>query len=226
MFSTCFPGCEVPSWFFHEAVGSELNLKLSPHWNENRFVGIALCVVISFPNGQEGINSFSVTCKFKLESKDGSRISFDRLVGSWNRHGKKSDKMANDNKRYKMSSDHVFICYTRCSNNIKCLEEQCSGACTPTTTSLEFGVTDEKARVEVLKCGLRLVYASDNPQKTNSDVTDDKDAESYTEEIEFQDSTPIRNGGYSSIGSGSLSSDREDSCGSNESTLQRISLGR
>lgn len=218
LFSTCFPGCEVPSWFCHEAVGSELNLKLSPHWNENRFVGIALCVVISFPNGQEGINSFSVTCKFKLESKDGSRISFDRLVGSWNRHGKKSDKMANGNKRYKMSSEHVFICYTRCSNNIKCLEEQCSGACIPTTTSLEFGVTDEKARVEVLKCGLRLVYASDEPQKTNSGVTDNKDTESYTnmEEIECQDFTPMKNGDYTSVGSGSLSSSREDSCGSNQ----------
>lgn len=182
----------MPSWFCHEAVGSELNLKLSPHWNENRFVGIALCVVISFPNGQEGINSFSVTCKFKLESKDGSRISFDRLVGSWNRHGKKSDKMANGKKQdKKMSSEHVFICYTRCSNNIKCLEEQCSDACTPTTTSLEFGVTDEKARVEVLKCGLRLVYASDEPQKTNSDVTD-----TTCEEIECQHLTPIRNGDY------------------------------
>ncbi|KAG2238461.1 hypothetical protein Bca52824_092303 [Brassica carinata] len=192
LFSICFPGCEVPSWFCHEAVGSELNLKLSPHWNENRFVGIALCVVISFPNGQEGINSFSVTCKFKLESKDGSRISFDRLVGSWNRHGKKSDKMANGKKQdKKMSSEHVFICYTRCSNNIKCLEEQCSDACTPTTTSLEFGVTDEKARVEVLKCGLRLVYASDEPQKTNSDVTD-----TTCEEIECQNLTPIRNGDY------------------------------
>ncbi|KAF8107623.1 hypothetical protein N665_0119s0084 [Sinapis alba] len=209
LFSTCFPGCEVPSWFCHEAVGSELNLELSPHWSENKFVGIALCVVLSLPNGQEQVNSFSVTCKFSLKSRDGShQISFDRLVGSWNRHGKKPDKMANGKKpdkvaingkkQDKMASDHVFICYTRCSNNIKCFEEQCSGACTPTTTSLEFGVTDEKARVEVLKCGLRLVYASDEPQKTNSDATEKKDAESYTtcEENECQELTPVKNGDY------------------------------
>ncbi|KAJ4880991.1 Disease resistance protein (TIR-NBS-LRR class) family [Raphanus sativus] len=174
LFSTCFPGCEVPSWFCHESVGSVLKAELSPHWNENRFVGIALCAVLSFPNSQERINSFSVTCKFNLKFKDGPGISFERLVGSWNRHGKKSDKMA---------SDHVFICYIRCSNNIKCLEEQQGlGACTPTTASLEFGVTDEEARLEVLKCGLRLVYASD----ANNDAS----------------STQIRNGGFTTGSNG------------------------
>lgn len=156
LFSTCFPGCEVPSWFCHQAVGSELKIKLPPHWNENRFVGIALCVVVSFRNCQEQINSFTVTCKFNLESKDGSHISFDRLVGRWINHGNKLDKMG---------SDHVFICYTRCSNNIKCIEDQHSGTCTPTASSLEFGVTDEKDRLEVLKCGLRLVYASDESRR-------------------------------------------------------------
>ncbi|CAH8354216.1 unnamed protein product [Eruca vesicaria subsp. sativa] len=108
LFSTCFPGCEVPSWFCHEAVGSELNLKFSPHWNENRFVGIALCVVLSFPNGQEEINSFSVTCKFNLKNKDGSLIFFDRLVGSWNRHGKKPEKVA---KWQETRQDGIRSCF-------------------------------------------------------------------------------------------------------------------
>ncbi|KAL0762834.1 hypothetical protein Bca101_078985 [Brassica carinata] len=203
LFSTCFPCCEVPSWFCHDAVGSELNLKLSPHWNENRFVGVALCAVLSFPNGQEHINSFSVTCKFNLERKDGSGISFDRLVGGW--------------KQDKMSSDHVFLCYMRCSHNIKCLEEQYSGGtCTQTTASLEFGITDEKANVEVIKCGLSLVYASDEPQRTNSDVS--AKSNMNDEEMELQDLTPMRNSSFSSIGSGNLSSNGEDSCGSNEST--------
>ncbi|XP_024004743.1 disease resistance protein RPS4 [Eutrema salsugineum] len=191
LFSTCVPGCEVPSWFCHESVGSSLELKLPPHWNENRFVGIALCAVVSIPNSKEKIKSFSVTCKLIL-SINGLRISFDRLVGSWNKHGSKLEEM---------NSDHVFICYTRCSNNIKCLEDQHSGACTPTAASLEFGVTDENAGLEVLKCGLRLVYASDEPQKTNSDVATKKDnnvAESYEtslrgEEIELKGSPPIRN---------------------------------
>lgn len=210
LFSTSFPGCEVPSWFCHEAVGSVLKPKLPAHWNENKFVGIALCAVVSFPNCQEEINSFSVTCKFDLKNKDGFRTSFDRLVGHWNKHGNKLDTMA---------SDHVFICYTRCSNNIKCLEDQHSGTCIPITASLEFGVTDEKAKLEVLKCGLRLVYASDEPQKTNSDVTTKKennDAEFYKtsqkdEEIELQGLTPIRNGSFNSNGNGSVSPSGEDS---------------
>ncbi|KFK34401.1 hypothetical protein AALP_AA5G140300 [Arabis alpina] len=31
LFSTCFPGSELPSWFCHEAVGSALELKMPPH---------------------------------------------------------------------------------------------------------------------------------------------------------------------------------------------------
>ncbi|EOA18950.1 hypothetical protein CARUB_v10007584mg [Capsella rubella] len=197
LFSTCFPGCEVPSWFCHEEVGSTLKPKLPAHWNENKFVGIALCAVVSSQNCEEEINSFSVTCKFDLENKDKLQISFDRLVGHWNKHSKKPEKMA---------SDHVFICYTRCSNNIKCLEDTHSGTCIPITASLEFGVTDEKAKLEVLKCGLRLVYASDEPQKTNSDVTEVYNTSQTDEQIDLQSLPPIRNDSFNSNGNGSDSS--------------------
>ncbi|AEE84195.1 TMV resistance protein N-like [Arabidopsis thaliana] len=201
LFSTCFPGCEVPSWFCHEAVGSVLKLNLLPHWNENRFVGIALCAVVgSLPNCQEQTNSCSVTCTFNIASKDSKKgdpykISFDRLVGRWNKHGNKLDKKGN--KLKKTESDHVFICYTRCSNSIKCLQDQHSGTCTPTEAFLEFGVTDKESRLEVLKCGLRLVYASDEPQKTNSDMD---------LSLSSSDSTPTRNGSSNTTtSSGSVS---------------------
>ncbi|KAJ4878167.1 Disease resistance protein (TIR-NBS-LRR class) [Raphanus sativus] len=58
LFSTCFPGCEVPSWFCYETVGSELEVKLLPHWHDKRLAGIALCAVVSFHDCQDQISRF------------------------------------------------------------------------------------------------------------------------------------------------------------------------
>lgn len=163
LFSTCFPGSELPSWFCHEAVGSVLELKMPSHWHENRLAGLALCAVVSFPDSQEQINCFSVKCTFKLEVKEGSWIDFSFPVGSWSNQGNIVENIA---------LEHVFIGYISCSKIFKRFENQHfsssnstkstqSSTCSSTKAFLKFMVTDhtsEIPRIEVLKCGLRLVY--------------------------------------------------------------------
>jgi len=162
LFSICFPGSELPSWFCHEAVGPVLELRMPPHWHENRLAGVALCAVVTFPKSQEQINCFSVKCTFKLEVKEGSWIEFSFPVGRWSNQG---NIVAN------IASEHVFIGYISCSKIFKRLENQYfsssnptrstqSSKCSPTKASLNFMVIDgtsELPRIEVLKCGLRLV---------------------------------------------------------------------
>uniref|UniRef100_A0A1J3JH18 ADP-ribosyl cyclase/cyclic ADP-ribose hydrolase n=1 Tax=Noccaea caerulescens TaxID=107243 RepID=A0A1J3JH18_NOCCA len=154
LFSTCFPGSELPSWFCHEAVGSVLELRMPPHWQENRHAGLALCAVVSFPDSQEQIKCLSVKCTFKLEVKEGSWVDFSFPVGSWSNQGNIVDNI---------SSEHVFIGYNSCSKFFKHLENQHfttseSSKCSPTKASLKFTVIDGTSEIpglEVLMCGLR-----------------------------------------------------------------------
>lgn len=157
LFSTCFPGSELPSWLCHEAVGSVLELRMPPHWQENRHAGLALCAVVSFPDSQEQIKCLSVKCTFKLEVKEGSWVDFSFPVGSWSNQGNIVDNI---------SSEHVFIGYSSCSKFFKHLENQHfttseSSKCSPTKASLKFTVVDGTSEIpglEVLMCGLRLVH--------------------------------------------------------------------
>ncbi|XP_024013795.1 disease resistance protein RPS4 [Eutrema salsugineum] len=159
LFSTCFPGSELPTWFCHKAIGSVLELRMPPQWHENRLAGLALCAVVSFPDSQEQIRCFSVKCTLKLKVKEGSWIEFVFPVGSWGNQGNIVENIA---------SEHVFIAYNSCSKIFKRLENQDLGCsiptkstqpniCSPTMASLNFTIVDDTCeipRLEVLKCGL------------------------------------------------------------------------
>ncbi|VVB08007.1 unnamed protein product [Arabis nemorensis] len=176
LFSTCFPGCEVPSWFCHEAVGPLLQRKLLPHWHEKRLSGIALCAVVSFLDGQDQISCFSVTCTFNVEVKDKSWIPFTCPIGSWTREEDKKDKI---------ESDHVFIGYVSCPHTIRCLEDENSDKCNFTEASLEFTVTagtTEIGKFKVLRCGLSLVYAKDKNESSSHEAKYDMPVEVSSQE--------------------------------------------
>ncbi|CAH2046347.1 unnamed protein product [Thlaspi arvense] len=160
LFSTYFPGCEVPSWFCHNSAGSELDVKLLPHWHDKRLAGIALCAVVSFLDCPDQISRFSVTCTFKVIVEDKPWVLFTCPVGSWVRQRDGKDKI---------ESDHIFIGYTSCPYSIKCPEDESSGKCNSTKASLEFAVkggTNENGNFKVLKCGLGLVYAKDKSKNS------------------------------------------------------------
>lgn len=150
----------MPSWFCHETVGSELEVKLLPHWHDKKLAGIALCAVVSCLDRQDQVSRLSVTCTFKVKDEDKSWVPFTCPVGSWTRHGDGKDKI---------EPDHVFIGYTSCPHTIKCPEEGNSDECNPTEASLHFtvtGGTSENGKIKVLKCGLSLVYAKDKDKNS------------------------------------------------------------
>ncbi|KFK21893.1 hypothetical protein AALP_AAs74023U000200 [Arabis alpina] len=152
---TCFPGWEVPAWFSHQASGSVLKPKLPPHWSDTRFTGIALCAVILFPDYHEERNRLLVKCNCVFKNEDGSHISFSCTVGGWSEPGKTPGKV---------EASHVFIGYAGMLDLKKDGGEEDKVGCNHINASFEFQVTDgteELEDCEVLKCGVSLVYASD-----------------------------------------------------------------
>lgn len=150
----CFPAWEVPARFSHQASGSVLEAKLSPHWRDNNFTGIALCAVILFPDYHEQRARLVVKCNCVFNNEDGSYISFSCTIGRWSDPGKTAGKIV---------PSHVFIGYASMLDNKKPGEEEDEEACSHSKTYLEFQVTDGTEVLdgyEVLKCGFNLVYAS------------------------------------------------------------------
>uniref|UniRef100_A0A0D3EEM2 ADP-ribosyl cyclase/cyclic ADP-ribose hydrolase n=1 Tax=Brassica oleracea var. oleracea TaxID=109376 RepID=A0A0D3EEM2_BRAOL len=173
LFDTSFPGCEIPSWVCHDAIGSLVEFELPPHWNHNRLSGIVLCVVVSLKNSQ---NHANLMVKFSCEQKSGECITWKvgNLIEQDN--NEVEFKQKKDKEVDRVGSDHVFIGYTNCLDFIKLLEDQVPRKCAATKASLEFSVTigiGEEARFEVLRSGFSFVFEPEEikvPVPRNEDV--------------------------------------------------------
>ncbi|ESQ39635.1 hypothetical protein EUTSA_v10000747mg [Eutrema salsugineum] len=154
LISTCFPGCEVPAWFNHKALGSVLELELPQGWNEERITGIALSVVVSFNGCTDQNNSLQVKCTCEFTNVSLSSESF--IVGGWSEP---------DEEPHTVKSEHVFIGYTTWFN-IKKRQQHSS----VDSVSLRFEVTNGTSTVaecEVMKCGFSLVYEPEEAENTS-----------------------------------------------------------
>ncbi|KAF3565672.1 hypothetical protein DY000_02016934 [Brassica cretica] len=45
--AVCFPGSDIPSWFYHQSMGYSIKIELLPHWCNNKFIGASLGVVVT-----------------------------------------------------------------------------------------------------------------------------------------------------------------------------------
>ncbi|XP_031283109.1 disease resistance-like protein DSC1 [Pistacia vera] len=96
--SICFPGNEIPGWFSHQNVGSSVTMELPQHWSSSKFLGFALCVVVTFDDYHDYMN-FNVECKCEFETNDGDKHNIDCGL-----NGLKAQY-----KSRSLSSDHVFL---------------------------------------------------------------------------------------------------------------------
>ncbi|CAN8246049.1 unnamed protein product [Cochlearia groenlandica] len=156
LISVCFPGCEIPSCFNHQALGEILKLELPQECS--RFIGIALCVVVSFKDYKDQNNStLQVKCTSEFTNTPLSQESF--VVGGWSEPG-------NDEPTHTIESDHIFIGYTTLFKH-----QNFSSA---NEVSLRFEVTNGTSVVKgckVVKCGFSLVYKYDESENTTWEDT-------------------------------------------------------
>ncbi|KAF3489768.1 hypothetical protein F2Q69_00057059 [Brassica cretica] len=159
--SVSFPGNDLPLWFRHQRMGSSMETHLPPHWCDDKFIGLSLCVVVSFKDYVDKTNRFSVICKCKFRNEDGDCISFTCNLGGWKEQCGSSSSREEEPR--KLTSDHVFISYNNCFHAKKSHD---LNRCCNTTASFKFFVTDGVAKrkldgCEVVKCGMSLLYAPD-----------------------------------------------------------------
>ncbi|KAL0699251.1 hypothetical protein Bca4012_055373 [Brassica carinata] len=153
--SVSFPGNDLPLCFRHQRMGSSMEIDLPPHWCDNKFIGLSLCVVVSFKNYEDKTSRFSVICKCEFRLDDGCRISFTCRLGGWKEQCG-SSSLKEEPRR--LNSDHVFISHNSCFHAKK---EHDLNRCCNTTASFKFYVVDGVDCCEVVKCGMSLLYAPD-----------------------------------------------------------------
>lgn len=151
----------MPLWFRHQRMGFSMETHLPPHWCDDKFIGLSLCVVVSFKNYEDKTNRFSVTCKCKFRNEEGDCVSFTCNLGGWKEQCGSSSSREEEPR--KLSSDHVFISYNNCFHAKKSHD---LNQCCNTTASFKFFVTDGVSKrkldcCEVIKCGMSLLYAPD-----------------------------------------------------------------
>lgn len=146
-------------------------MELPQDWAEGRYIGIAVCVVVSFKEYKDKYNSLQVKCTCEFNNVSMSPESF--IVGGWSEPG---------DAPHRVESDHVFIGYTTRFNTKKL--QQFSSA---NEFSLRFEVTNGTSEVEeckVMKCGFSLVYEPDEAANTSWEATSRMEKRSsYTEDV-------------------------------------------
>uniref|UniRef100_A0A1J3II94 ADP-ribosyl cyclase/cyclic ADP-ribose hydrolase n=2 Tax=Noccaea caerulescens TaxID=107243 RepID=A0A1J3II94_NOCCA len=158
LIGTCFPGCDVPAWFNHQAFGSVLKLEFPRDWNEGKLNGIALCCAVSFKDYKDQNNGLQVKCTSEFTNVSSSRESF--TIGGWSEPG---------DEPHTIETDHIFVGYTTLFNSKK--RQQFTAG---TEVSLTFEVTNGTSGVEgckVMKCGFTLVYEPEEAENLGGAIS-------------------------------------------------------
>ncbi|KAJ4722978.1 Disease resistance protein (TIR-NBS-LRR class) family [Melia azedarach] len=151
----CYPGSEIPEWFKFRSTESSATLELLPGWFNNKFMGFAFCVVVSFPSNnihESQQQDYGVWCDFKFKTdQDGDdhwQVASSMSVG----------------KICYVESDHVILAYhfrMFCEDDHYIYRNE-----TTQHYNLQFDLIDlqSEERVDdqvVKKCGIHLLYAQD-----------------------------------------------------------------
>lgn len=143
----CYSGNETPGWFEFQSTGSHTNLELQPGWFSNKFLGFALCAVVSFPgnNHESQKQDFGVWCDFKFKTE---------LDGDW----EVAAELSVGRICY-VESDHVILGY-----HFRTYGEDHYVYRNDTAVDCQFHFylvdLQSSERIEMVKkCGIRLLYA-------------------------------------------------------------------
>ncbi|XP_044510157.1 disease resistance-like protein DSC1 [Mangifera indica] len=82
--SLCLPGSEIPNWFSYQGSRSSVTIQLHQNWCNRRFIGFALCAVLSFDKRSCYEEAISVNCSYRFESSSVDTVHFqcDFMAGA------------------------------------------------------------------------------------------------------------------------------------------------
>lgn len=105
--SICYPGNEIPKWFSNQCEGSSIDVKLSPNWNKDHFMGFALCAVVSFEDNFSNCDYPIFSSEFCFKTHHNESEEFEWSFYDNRCHFREEDRISNTLLR----SDHIFMCY-------------------------------------------------------------------------------------------------------------------
>ncbi|KAI9194457.1 hypothetical protein LWI28_006203 [Acer negundo] len=133
----CFPGSEIPEWVSNQNEGSSLTIDLPPHWYNNNFTGLVLCIVASCDSSNGGYSSVDCTCNF-IDSDSDCKKNICSLRIS-------HDKTTLEHPK----SDHVFVKYSKSGSSLSSMYSLCQ------KVRFQFSPTNDCCKVK--KCGVHPV---------------------------------------------------------------------
>ena len=164
-------GSRIPEWFVYQSMGCSVKVELPSHWLNTNLLGMAVCAVV----GVKGVIDPSSCPYIQLIFDDDSGIDF---IGQAFLH----PSMKSDHIWFGYRSlVHLLVVYGRGFNRL--------GG----TMVVSFRIDDGEEKLEVRKCGVRLVYKGEEtytyctfphgpilPERWRLDI--DSERSSYTEE--------------------------------------------
>ncbi|KAI5349881.1 hypothetical protein L3X38_002772 [Prunus dulcis] len=153
-------GYEIPNWFCHQNEGSSINIKLPPDWFRTDFLGFALSVVVYINNNAGWLDCgykyiFDIGCKYNFKTSNGESHEINHPFYS--------------PYPYVMTSVDSHELFVWWYNNVF---QVVGGAEIPTAfyklvieASVDFSLKQDRRKpfpeLEVVKCGICLLYAQD-----------------------------------------------------------------
>ncbi|KAK0605745.1 hypothetical protein LWI29_030319 [Acer saccharum] len=166
--SICYPGSEIPEWFNFQSTGSLIIEELPSCWNNNRFVGFALCAVTQTQHHRiENPWDLSICCECNFKSKDGRRHIVRGQFGY--------QPYYYHVLPYSVESDHVYI-----GSNHLMYPRDTGDLCYNNPVTFQFYLKAGLRRIEccyVKSCGVRLMYAQDLGKSNGSFSFDEREDE-------------------------------------------------
>lgn len=150
--SICHPGIEIPKWFNYQSEKSSIDVKLSPDWHGNNFLGFALCAVVAFGGCHLNFKYLNFYCELLFKTDNGER----RGYFCWNFPNWENGEL--EQERTILCSDHVFMWFKH-EDYDNCLDA--------VDVSFNFVLRDERGQLvdsivcKVKRCGVRLLYLQD-----------------------------------------------------------------
>ncbi|TXG72625.1 hypothetical protein EZV62_001204 [Acer yangbiense] len=143
----CFPRSEIPDWVSYQNEGSSLTIDLPPHWYNNNFFGLVLCIVASCNSSDGGYSSVDCTCNF-IDCDSQENICNLEIT---------HDKTTLEHPKL----DHVFVKYSESGEVDSSMYSLCQ------KVRFQFSPTNDCCKVK--KCGVHLVYLEYKDESTESE---------------------------------------------------------
>ncbi|XP_044511384.1 disease resistance-like protein DSC1 [Mangifera indica] len=195
--SLCLPGSEIPNWFTYRGSESLVTIQLHQNWCNRRFIGFALCAVLSFDERSCYEEAIYVNCSYRFESSSVDTVHFrcDFMTGAALQDG------------MIIESDHLILGYSPFMN-VKLLNGDYTTASFEFTPIKKYPMRNIEG-CKVKSCGVCPLYAQSDLIQVDGSVEKLATINQDIGEAVVEESTKEEADRFGSCSGGSVEEDAE-----------------